>query len=168
VPAPLVRIFIHFYTGNYVRVQWYGIMFEYFLAINGVKQGGVLSPIQFCLYIDGLLEALTSAGVGCFIGNIFVGALVYADDIVFLAPSASALRIMLTICDNYARNYSILFNASKSECLVVLPSSRRSLRDYIKTVLFMLVVNPLIHLLILVKKLQIITSQLSDIINRYY
>jgi hypothetical protein len=49
------------------------------------------------VYIDGLLTALSNAGVGCYIGNNFVGALAYADDIVLLAPSASALRRMLAI-----------------------------------------------------------------------
>jgi hypothetical protein len=37
------------------------------------------------------------AGVGCFAGDNFVCALVYADDIVLLAPTASALRIMRAI-----------------------------------------------------------------------
>jgi len=80
----------------------------------------VLSPILFCLYIDELLVALSRAGVGCFMGSNFVGALAYADDIVLLAPSASALRMMPVICDNYAKDYSISFNASKSKCLKVL------------------------------------------------
>ena len=51
--------------------------------------------------------------------------------IVLVAPSASALRKMLSICDNNTRNYSISFNASKSKRLVDLPSSRCSLCDYI-------------------------------------
>jgi hypothetical protein len=38
------------------------------LASNGVKLGGVSSPVLFCLYIDGLLVALLQVGVGCFIG----------------------------------------------------------------------------------------------------
>ena len=49
--------------------------------------GGVLSPVLFCLYIDGLLVALSKDGVGCFVGDNFVGVLAYADDIVLLAPS---------------------------------------------------------------------------------
>jgi len=72
-----------------------------FLTYNGVKQGGVLSPILICLYIDALLVALSRAGVGCFVDSNFVGALAYADNIVLLAPSASALRMILVICDNY-------------------------------------------------------------------
>jgi len=71
----------------------------------------VLSPILFCIYIDGLLVALSMAGVGCFMGSNF------GDDIVLLAPSASALRTMLVICDNHTKNCSISFNASKSKSL---------------------------------------------------
>jgi hypothetical protein len=36
-----------------------------------------------------------SSGVGCHTGSVFVAALAYADDIVIMAPSASAMRYML-------------------------------------------------------------------------
>ena len=65
---------------------------DYFLAVNGVKQGGVLSPIVFSVYIDGLLVRLTNSNVGCYVGSFFVGALAYADDIVLLAPTPSAMH----------------------------------------------------------------------------
>jgi len=55
---------------------------------------------MFCLYVDGLLVALSKAGVGFFIGDYFVGALIYADDIVLLAPP-SAVRVSAT---HYARH----------------------------------------------------------------
>lgn len=132
VPPCIVRVLINFYTSNYVRVSWCGILSDYFVAVNGVKQGGVLSPVLFCLYIDGLLVLLSKAGIGCFIGSNFVGALAYADDIVLLAPSASAMRKMLAICDSYASEYHIVFNANKSKCLFLVPSTRRFLRDSLK------------------------------------
>jgi len=37
---------------NLVRVSWCGAVSNYFTADNGVKQGAVLSPILFCMYID--------------------------------------------------------------------------------------------------------------------
>ena len=66
---------------------------------NGVRQGSVLFPILFCIYLDGLLEALSDTSVGCHWGGYFAGAVCYAYDIVLLAPSASALRHMLHICE---------------------------------------------------------------------
>ena len=118
-------------------------MSDYFTATNGVKQGGVLSPVLFCLYIDGLLKLLSKAGGGCYIGRYFVGAMAYADDIVLLAPSASALRKMLAICDSYANEYHISFNASKSKCLVLFPGSRRILSNYMKDCIFMSAISQL-------------------------
>ena len=80
-------------------------MSVYLFAVNGVKQCGVSSPVLFCLYIDDLFLALSKSGVGCFIGNSFVGALAYADHIVLVAPTASGLRKLLSICGDYASEY---------------------------------------------------------------
>jgi Reverse transcriptase (RNA-dependent DNA polymerase) len=122
VPALTVRGLINFYTGNFVRVQRCGIVSDYFLAGNGVKQDGVLSPVLLCIYIDGLLVALSRAGMGCFVGSNFVGALAYADDIVLLAPSATALRIMLVIIMlKIIRFHLMLVNLNAwSFCLVIV------------------------------------------------
>src|SRR5664279_3319090 len=82
-----------------------------------IRQGAILSPVLFCVYFDVLLCKLSLAGVGCHIGLFFVGALAYADDLVLIAPSASAMRRMLQICDEYAVQYNVLFNAEKSKSL---------------------------------------------------
>jgi Reverse transcriptase (RNA-dependent DNA polymerase) len=84
-------------------------------VLNGIRQGAILSPVLFCVYFDPLLNNLNTAGVGCHIGSFFVGALVYADDLVLLAPSASAMRCILRICDEYAAQFKVVFNASKSK-----------------------------------------------------
>ena len=46
------------------------------------------------LHIDDLLTRLQSQDVGCYWSHYFVGAVGYAEDMVLLAPSSSALRIM--------------------------------------------------------------------------
>jgi len=79
-------------------------MTDYFTALNGVKQGAVLSPILYCVYVDDLLLIHSKAGVSCFIGLHFVGALAYTDDLVLLAPTASAMRKLLAISEDYAAN----------------------------------------------------------------
>ena len=62
---------------------------------NGVKQGGVISHIFFSIYIDPLLLQLRNSGYGCHLNGVYMGALSYADDITFIAPSIGDLNEML-------------------------------------------------------------------------
>ena len=84
---------------------------------NGVRLGGVLSPILFTIYIDDLLLDLHQLGVGCFWNQRFVGALCYADDVALLAPSPCALRLMLNRCYQFAQSHSLVFNADRTQLI---------------------------------------------------
>ena len=46
----------------------------------------MLSPVLFCLYLEGLLSLLAKSGVERLVGECYIGALAYTDDIVLLAP----------------------------------------------------------------------------------
>ena len=74
-----------------------------------MRQGGVLSPLLFAVYTDELLIRLERLRTGCYSGCFFVGALCYADDIVLLAPSPSALRILLSECECFSRDSELNF-----------------------------------------------------------
>lgn len=125
LPPCILRILLCFYRNNLVNVSWLSITGDSFVATNGVKQGGILSPVLFCVYMDSLLERLATCGVGCYIGHLFVGCLAYADDIVLLAPTPTAMRLMLRICDEFALQYDMNFNATKTKCVIVRPHRRK-------------------------------------------
>ena len=55
--------------------------------------------------------------MGCYWGNIFVGALAYADDLTLLAPSPSALRKLLAICEKSGSVLRLTFNPDKTQCI---------------------------------------------------
>jgi hypothetical protein len=74
-----------------------------------------------------LLSRLQDAGVGCYLGPWFVGALAYADDIVLLTPTAHVMRKMLTLRDDFADEYCVQFNAKKSKCIYFGASKASSL-----------------------------------------
>ena len=92
-------------------------MSESITVINRVKQRGVLSPVLFAVYTNGLLFRLQENGIRCHIGGHHAGALTYADDITLILPSMTGLRNMSSICEQYASEYDILFNGSKSRLL---------------------------------------------------
>ena len=103
------------YTKQTMRVRWKNCVSGQFQCSNGVRQGGVLSPTLFCIFFDVLLNMLQQSGVGCYVGHHFVGALSYADDIALLAPTVSAARRMLDVCEHFADKFKVTFNGEKSE-----------------------------------------------------
>jgi hypothetical protein len=115
-------ILLKMHTGQAVCVRWGGITSPAFSVRNGVKQGGILSPVLFTLYVDILLEKLRSSNVGCHLGRTFCGALAYADDVALLAPTRSALKSMLTIAEKTGGDLHITFNSTKSQMLVFHPN----------------------------------------------
>ncbi len=48
---------------------------------------------------------------------MYAGAVCYADDLTLLAPSPSALRLMLKCCDDFTTSHGLMFNYSKTQLL---------------------------------------------------
>ena len=61
-----------------------------------VRQG--LSPRLFTVLINIIIAKLRDSGVGCYINNIFIECILYADDIIVLSATVSGLQEMLNIC----------------------------------------------------------------------
>ena len=99
-------------------MSWNKHRSESFGCLNGVKQGGVLSTILFTVYIDELLLKLRSSGFGCYIGDTFVGALGYADDVTLMSPSIRGLRQMVDICETFAAEYDNKFHETKTVAIL--------------------------------------------------
>jgi len=77
--------------------MWNGIYSSSFLVKNGVKQGGIVSPKLVCVYLDELFKRLKDSKLGCYVSDLWVAALAYADDVVLLAPTVRAMRALLDI-----------------------------------------------------------------------
>ena len=55
--------------------------FSTFSVGNGVKQEGVVSPVLFTVYLDGIIDEHTKKGLVCHFNGNFVGCFIYAEDI---------------------------------------------------------------------------------------
>ena len=115
MPPIILRFLLQMYTGSKACIFWNGLFSNMFAVNNGVKQGGILSPLLFCVYFDVLINILTQSGYGCYIGLVFLAVFVYADDVVLLAPTATAVRHLLSISDNFATDFDVNSNAQKTK-----------------------------------------------------
>jgi hypothetical protein len=113
----IVKVIMDIYERQYVQTSWLGVKSYTFSCSNGVRQGGILSPLLYSIYNDILLERLKEKGDGCWIANNYYGALSYADDLCILSPTVSGLRKMLNTCEIYGNEYDVLFNPSKTQCM---------------------------------------------------
>ena len=99
-------------------------MLDSFQIFNGVRQGGILSPKLFAIYLDKLSVALNKSGIGCNVG-ICVNHVFYADDLCLVAPTAMALQQIINVCSDYSVEHNIVFNEKKSYCVVFKPKKRK-------------------------------------------
>ena len=77
-----------------------------------MRQGGISSPSLFAVYMDDLIiDDLRKCGYGLYIGSVFTGALLYADDIAILPCSCFGLRKPINVCIAYGIQWDISFNS---------------------------------------------------------
>lgn len=90
-----------------------------FWITKGLRQGWVLSPILFCLYIAGLEKVFKDRNIGGIkIGGERIWTLAYADDIVLLVENREALLDMCGSMKKFINERKLILSAEKTKVLV--------------------------------------------------
>jgi len=92
----------------------------------GFRQGGVLSPYLFAVYLDDLSNELNNVKAGCYVGEVLLNHLMFADDICVFCPSVRWLQRILDVCQTYAESHGIIFNCNKTVCMTFKARSAKS------------------------------------------
>ncbi len=121
VPLIIIRILVYWYRTQTFCVKWGSVSSSFFSVSNGVRQGGILSPYLFVLYVDGLSDLLNSSGAGCHVNNSCVNLIFYADDFCLMAPSPSGLQRLVDACALYGIDNDIIYNIKKTFCMIFKP-----------------------------------------------
>ncbi len=101
------------YTSQCLPVRWGNVMCEKVGARNGVKEGGVISPILFAIDMDELLIRLKKSSAGCHI------ELAYSVDVTLIYPTLKSLNVLIKMCAELAKECNDAFNCTKTKLLVV-------------------------------------------------
>ena len=125
VPLYIVRILFYWYINQKICIRWNNIMSSCFYVTNGVRQGGILSPLLFNIYMNDLSLLLNTKTIGCTLSGSLYNHFMYADDIVIFAPSAKGLQHLIDLCHTFGNDHHIIFNSQKTVCMVCGKSSNR-------------------------------------------
>ena len=94
---------------NDMTTNWFGVN-------SGVRQGDSLSPLLFSLFINDLILELNKLKCGVNISeNVDVTSLLYADDLVIIAPSEEKLQCCLQYVNTWCNRWRMVVNEEKTE-----------------------------------------------------
>lgn len=111
------------YESNFAQVRINNSYTDVFGVSSGVRQGCVLSPTLFSVYINDLVHEINSLNCGVYIDDKMLSLLLYADDIALLAPDESCLQRMLDCVSDWCSRWRLSVNGSKTKVVHYRPPS---------------------------------------------
>ena len=120
------------YTNDNCCIKVGNKLTESFLANQGVKQGCILSPLLFNIFIADIVERFETEN--CRPIKIDesrnLSCLLWADDIILLSHSEEGLRNMLSALDSYVNENGMSINTKKTQCMIFNKTGKFIRRSY--------------------------------------
>jgi hypothetical protein len=116
-PVEILKIIENWFSISETCVRWEGNFSYFFKLAAGTRQGGILSPTLFAIFIDRIIDRVLLTNVGCYKSNICVSIFLYADDILLLAHTVTGLQMLVDACENELNYLDMRLNVKKSVCL---------------------------------------------------
>jgi len=132
VRGKMLRVIANLYSSTEACVRVNNACTNTFSVDRGVRQGGVLSPLLFLVFINDILDRMKEANLGIRTPGLVrdspwtmtprLAGLLWADDVVLLADSPEDLSRMFEMVDQWCSEWGMEVNAKKSNVMVVSPN----------------------------------------------
>jgi hypothetical protein len=96
----------------------------------GVRQGCILSPLLFNIFLCDLCKKLQTLEGKLVLDSTSVNSLVWADDLVLLSESEKGLKEMLKILEEYCDENKLEINTDKTKCMIFNKTGRLLRRHF--------------------------------------
>ncbi len=83
-----------------------------------MRQGSIMSPKLFAIYVDDLTQSLIKSKIVCMLDEVCYNHIFYADDLCLMASCTIALQKLLDICHEYGVEHDVIYNPLRSTVLV--------------------------------------------------
>jgi hypothetical protein len=118
------------FQGSNCRVCFNGHVSDAFNITRSIKQGGILSMINLCIFmydIHNSIDEHSDLGLCC--NDIYVGSPTFADDVMLLSSTKNNLDKMMANAWVYSQKWRFTFSLTKSKCMVFGESKRNHLAN---------------------------------------
>lgn len=115
ISSKMLNALYSIYNKVQACVKLNGNLTEWFEVTSGLKQGCVLSPLLFNIFINSLVDDVKRLNIGVKLDEDIVSILVYADDVVFLADNENDLQLLLDTLNVWCFSNDLVVNLEKSK-----------------------------------------------------
>jgi hypothetical protein len=129
VEPAIIRSIILYYNESEIIVSLNSENSAPFKSTVGVRQGGILSPRLFAIYVHEMLQIISKMKIGIKIGRISIDVIGYADDILLVSNIKNNLQKMLNF---YCHNHEIKVNGDKTVLLIFNKWIQRSKKELLE------------------------------------
>jgi hypothetical protein len=109
------RILGNMHGNNYMSVKLDNKLTGPFKSQLGVKQGDVLNPNIFKIFLNDFGTLIDKSEIGAKLSHNTIGCLSYADDLVLISDSKQGLQKQLDILDTYCKDWCLTVSINKTK-----------------------------------------------------
>ena len=113
-----MKLIVGLYWNQYATVKTRNGISRIICIRRGVRQGCVISPILFLLYIEFMMKDAVEARKGIIVNGQNINNLRFADDAVILACSSRSLQKIVDSLQMICKEYGMDFNVKKTKVMV--------------------------------------------------
>ena len=121
VGGKFLHILQNIYTDNQIFIKLEKGLTQPFITTAGVKQGCVLSPVLFNLFINKLPECYGTDCDPVYVGNEAINCLMWADDCVVMSTSIKGLQASINYTVNFFKDLGLDVNTKKTQVMIFNP-----------------------------------------------
>ena len=124
------NIIKNIYNNDKACVKMHNKCTEPFNINQGVRQGCVLSPLLFNIFLSDLGKKLDSLDEKVQVHDRGINTLFWADDIIMFSQNEDKLREMLKILEEFSGEHKLIINTDKTKVMIFNKSGRFMRRSY--------------------------------------